>query len=99
MDYVVSVNRVPVRLTHERWFHIAENHDDLAGYYDEVLEAVEKPDFVLRGHRGSLVAVKSLGSRRYLHVVYRELSSADGFIITAFFAARAERKKAIWERR
>jgi hypothetical protein len=98
MDHVVSVNRVPIRLTHERWFHIAENHDDLAGYYDEVLEAVENPDFVMRGHRGSLVAVKNFGPRRYLHVIYRELSSDDGFIITAFFASKAERKKAIWKR-
>jgi len=98
MDYVASVNRVPIRLTHERWFHIAENHDDLAGYYDEVLDVVENPDFVMRGHRGSLVAVKNFGPRRYLHVIYRELSSDDGFIITAFFASKAERKKAIWKR-
>ena len=29
---------------------IVENHDDLAGYYDEVLLAVEDPDFILRGY-------------------------------------------------
>ena len=98
MDQAVSVNGVPIRLTHERWFHIAENHDDLAGYYDEILDVVENPDFLLGGHRGSLVAVKSFGPRRYLHVIYRELSDEDGFIITAFFASKAERKKAIWKR-
>jgi len=31
-----SKNNVPIRLTEERWFHIVENHDELAGYYDEV---------------------------------------------------------------
>ena len=98
MDHAVSVNRVPIRLTHERWFHIAENHDELAGYYDDVLDAVENPDSILRGHRGSLIAVKNHGTRRYLHVVYRELSDDDGFVITAFFARSAERKKAIWKR-
>ena len=48
MDIVISKAGVPVRLTEERWFHIVENHDDLAGYYDQVLEAVEDPDFVCK---------------------------------------------------
>ena len=49
MDTVISKAGVPIRLTDERWFHIVENHDDLAGYYDQVLEAVEDPDFILQG--------------------------------------------------
>jgi hypothetical protein len=32
MDVAYSVDGVPVRLTSERWFHIVENHDDLAGH-------------------------------------------------------------------
>lgn len=39
MDVVISNSGVPIRLTDERWFHIVENHDDLAGHYDEVLAA------------------------------------------------------------
>lgn len=39
-DVALSVDGVPIRLTDERWVHIVENHDDLAGYYDDVLEAV-----------------------------------------------------------
>ena len=31
MEIVKSVNNVPIRLTDERWIHIVENHDDLAG--------------------------------------------------------------------
>jgi hypothetical protein len=58
MDVAVSVEGVPIRLTHERWFHIVENHDDVAGYYDEVLEAIENPDLVLRGYRGTLIAIR-----------------------------------------
>ena len=46
VESAYSVNGVPIRLTYERWFHITENHDDLASYYFEVLEAVEKPDFI-----------------------------------------------------
>jgi hypothetical protein len=69
MDIAISKSGVPIRLTDERWCHIVENHDDLAGYYDEVLLTVENPDFVMRGYRGALVAVRSLGRRKYLVVI------------------------------
>jgi hypothetical protein len=36
MDIAISKAGVPIRLTDERWHHIVENHDDLAGYYDDV---------------------------------------------------------------
>ena len=58
MDVAFSVNGVPIRLTSERWFHIVENHDDVAGHYDNVLAAVENPDFIKNGYRGSLIAVR-----------------------------------------
>ena len=66
MDIAISIEGVPIRLTHERWFHIVENHDDLAGYYEDVLDIVENPDLIIRGYQGSLVAVRSYGRRRYL---------------------------------
>jgi hypothetical protein len=46
-DIAFSVNNVPVRLTAERWKHIVENHDDLAGYYDMVLKTVEDASYVM----------------------------------------------------
>ena len=98
MDSVLSIDDVPIRLTTERWFHIVENHDDLAGYYDTVLETVANPDLVLAGYRGSLIATRTYGRRRYLCVVYRQVSSDDGFIITAYFSRKINRKKALWKR-
>lgn len=98
VDTAVSVEGVPIRLTAERWFHIVENHDDLAGHYDDVLETIENPDFILRGYRNSLIAARGYGRKRYLMVVYRQLRVDDGFIVTAYFTARVDRKKAIWKR-
>jgi len=54
----VSKNGVPIRLTEERWFHIVENHDELAGLSDEVLLTVEDPDYIVRGWIDELLAVK-----------------------------------------
>jgi hypothetical protein len=81
VDIAYSVNDVPIRLTVERWYHIVENHDDLAGHYDDVLSAVENPDVVLRGYQASLIAVRGAGRGQYLCVVYKELKRTDGFVI------------------
>jgi hypothetical protein len=98
LDISCSVDGVPIRLTAERWFHIVENHDDLAGHYDDVLDTIENPDLIVRGYRGSLIAVRGLGQGRYLAVVYRQLSAEDGFVITAYITSKVERRKAIWKR-
>ena len=98
MDAVRSVEGVPIRLTPERWFHIVENHDDMAGYYEEVLDLVENPDLILQGYRGSLIAARSYGRQRYLMVVYRQVSMEDGFIITAYFTSALDRRRALWRK-
>jgi hypothetical protein len=48
VDTTQSVDGVPIRLTEERWFHIVENHDEVAGYYDEVLDTVASPEVVVQ---------------------------------------------------
>jgi hypothetical protein len=98
MDKVMSVGGVQIRLTEERWFHIVENHDDMAGHYDDVLETIADPDLVLPGYRGSLIAVRNYGRRRYLFAIYRQLTRDDGFVITAYLSSKINRKKAIWKR-
>jgi len=98
VDITQSVGGVPIRLTAERWLHIVENHDEVAGYYDEVLETVASPEVVIPGYGGSLIAARSSGKSRFLCVVYREVSRRDGFIITAYFGRKIDRRKALWRR-
>src|SRR5437588_12218991 len=83
LDIAYSVNGVPIRLTEERWEHILDAHAEFA-YNDAgmILEAVEDPEYILRGRAGSLVAVVVLGRGSYLHVVYKEVNVRDGFIVT-----------------
>ena len=96
MDIAYSVNDIPIRLTEERWGHIVGNKPYMESYYEKVIDAVERPTWIEQGYAGSLVAILTLGRRNYLHVVYRELSRDDGFIITAFIARRASRRKRVW---
>ena len=98
MNVAYSVNGVPIRLTYERWYHIIENHDDLASYFYELLETVEKPDFVIRGNRGALKAARNMGKNKWLVVIYREVSKTEGFIITAYFLDNRPKGEMIWQR-
>ena len=99
MDWVVSKHGVPIRLTDERWQHIIDQHPDMDEYRDEVLGTVEDPEWILRSYGGALIAMRSMGRRGYLSVIYRELGPHNGFVITAFFASRIDRSKVIWPRR
>lgn len=99
MNIGYSVNGVPIRLTHERWYHIIENHDDLASYFFEVLETVENPEFIMRGNQGTLKATKNMGKYKWLVVVYREITKVDGFVITAYFLDKKPKGEVIWQRK
>lgn len=96
MDVAQSVNGVPIRLTYERWYHIVENHDDLASMFHEVLDTVQKPDFVARASHGALKAIRNMGGKRWMVVAYREVSRRDGFVITAYLVSKRPRGEVIW---
>lgn len=100
MDTAISVNGVPIRLAEERWFHIVENHDEMAGHYDDVLSAIEAPDYVIEGYRKALVALKTMDRNKFMAVIYKETSREDGFIITNFLTTkiRIEKEVVLWEK-
>ena len=93
-----SPNGIPIRLTAERWAHITEEHCELAGMREEILETVTDPLKILAGNQGELIAVREMEAGKFLLVPYREVGS-DGFIITAFFTRRINslnRRKQLW---
>ena len=100
MDIAYSKNDVPIRLTEERWVHIVENHDDIAGYYENVLATLETPDYVIKGYKDALIALRHITKEKFLAVVYKEISNNDGFIITAYFTSKIklEREVIVWQR-
>lgn len=97
-----SVKNIPIRLTDERWTHIVENHDDMAGYYFEVLEAVANPIWIFKGDKDELWAVKLISEKKGMFVIYRESKEQNnGFIIAAFFTTKIQkllRRKIIWQK-
>ena len=101
MYVVKSINDVCIRLPEDRWFHITEEHSEMAGYYFEVLETVEQPEAIYQGRTGECLAVREVEKDKCIVVVYREVSNKDGFIITAFLTKRKrqlERRPKLWPR-
>ena len=83
IGFAVSKNNAKIRLTEERWFHISESHDDLAGHTFDVLECIEDPEYIIKGIADELIACRKYGNR-YLISVYKEYNG-EGFVITAYF--------------
>jgi hypothetical protein len=98
-EIALSKNGVPIRLNEERWVHIIENHEDIAGYMDDVLETIENPDYIIKGYRDALIALKRFSQRKFLAVVYKEIKATDGFIITAYFSSKIKinREVVLWK--
>ena len=98
-ELAVSVHGVSIRLTAERWQHISQNHPEMAGYYYDILEAIEAPETVRSGTEGECIAERfSRQLQKRIIVVYRE-NENDGFVITAFTTKRTNwlaKRPQIW---
>lgn len=99
----ISVRKRRIVLTRERWLHIIKSHNYMVGESKLVLDVIKMPDFIVRGTRGELLAVRltktSLGDK-HMVVVYRE-TFKQGFIITAFVTSnvsKLRRRGVIWRR-
>jgi hypothetical protein len=100
----ISKNKCSIRLTDERWLHIISSHPEIKPTdFTIILEAVEKPDVILKGDRGEVLAVISIPRKKHwIVVVYREeLKRKHGFIITAYITTDARwlfKRKTIWSK-
>lgn len=94
IDTVISKNSIEIRLTAERWAHIVEAHDYMAGNQDLVLETIESPDIIVKGEKNELIALrryeKTSISSKTMAVIYKE-EKTDGFIITAFLTSKPDK--------
>ena len=106
---VSSINNVNVRLTQERWLHIAEYHRELMNFQLEILLTIAEPDIVYcspKGAQPNFAAVKAftrlveLGLAKNLIVHYKEFSQSNGFILTAFVMSdkRLNKRFRLWQR-
>ncbi|MFO7891376.1 MAG: hypothetical protein R6V04_13675 [bacterium] len=81
--------------------HIIEHHPELKNYFKNILSTIEKPEVVLEGDAGCLMAVKyfrkTILTSKYLVVIYKEVDLYDGFVLTAYFTNKyAEWRNVVW---
>jgi hypothetical protein len=95
---------IPIRITAERWTHVTENHDYMAGEMDKVIESIENLDVIVSGNRDEKIALKHYEktsiTEKHTVIVYKEQKS-QGFLITAFMTSKPEKitsKGILWEK-
>ena len=103
MLIVYSRNNVPIRLTAERWEHIAARHPEMLSQRDRVLETAEDPDLLQAGDLAEILAVRWYAQTpltgKFLVVAYRETDPTDGFVLTAYLTSRpSQRRTTLWKR-
>lgn len=67
------------------------------------METLDNPDLIFEGSEGEKIAVKDYLSDlgKLIVVVYKELNSEDGFLVTSFLISklrRLEKKRLIWKK-
>ena len=87
-----SVGGVPIRLLAQRWSYTN-------ACCDEVLGTIEQPDYILRGHDATLIAMRTMAGGRYLRVRYRVVSSREGFVISARITSSLDEPAVLWRAR
>lgn len=87
LSIATSKNNVLIRLTRERWRHIVITHQEMDGNdFSKIMKIITDPDFILKGNKGELLAVKKvLRNKLWIVVPYKEVSRQDGFVLTAYF--------------
>lgn len=106
---ITSINNVKIRLTTERWLHIAEYHRELVDFRLEILLTIAQPDKLYRSPAGmepNFAAVKvfdrlaDYGLAKNMIVHYKEPPKSSGFILTAFVISdkRLSKRFRAWQR-
>jgi hypothetical protein len=101
---VISKNGKEIRLSEERWYHIVESHDYMAGNQDIIFETLESPDIIVEGRKEEFIALKYYAktsiSEKHAVVIYKEQEN-QGFVITAFMTSKPEsimQKGVLWKK-
>lgn len=103
MRIFTSVSDTPIRLTEERWGHIARRHPEMSETVEMVADTLTRPDLIQEGDSSELLAIRHFPrtplTSKHLVVVYRETVGTDGFIITAYLTSRpSATRKIVWKR-
>ena len=83
--------------------HIIAGHPEITGQLHRIQETIENPEIIQEGDHGELLAIRKYGKTpvyydKFLVAVYKEVSAADGFLITAYYTRKpSARRSIIWK--
>jgi hypothetical protein len=103
MIIINSKNNISIRINSERLNHIIKGHPEMLGEIEKIKQTIESPEMILQGDYGELLAVRKydktpVSKEKYLIVAYKEVNSSNGFILTAYFSRKLnKRRKVLWQ--
>lgn len=100
----ISKSGTTIRLTEERWLHIVYSHREIdLSDFSKTLDLIENPDFILKGEREELLAVKKrAGRKEWFVVIYKEINKIDGFVIIAYLTSDLRwllKREVVWNKK
>lgn len=100
---ILSKNKIPIRLTEERWLHIITSHKELTtSDLPKITNAIKNPDAILKGDTGEFLAIKKKpGKKTWIVVAYKEIGKQDGFVVTAYITTDSRwlfKKDILWNK-
>jgi hypothetical protein len=99
----LSRDGATIRISKERWAHVASQHPEMADQQEQVVATVSDPDRLQAGDTGEILAIRWYErtplTSKFLVVAYRETDSRDGFVLTAYLTSRLSgTRTTIWTR-
>jgi len=94
----------PVRLTDERQKHLEENHPELFGQIDKIVNTLKNPDIIVRSLTDISVDLFyrhyeiTPVTTKYLCVAVKTLKG-DHFILTTYFTDTVKKGELLWKKK
>ena len=99
MEEITCVLGRKIKITRERYQHIALRHPELEGKENEIKKALSETDFVQESvyDKTVLLYYRSKGKKEYFVVVVKTLNN-HGFIITSYIANVIKKGDIVWKK-
>jgi hypothetical protein len=103
MKYFYDYNDRSIRFTDERIEHITNSHPEMADQYENIIETLVDPDFVLQSNTDKKAELvykhyhKTPVSEKYLVVIIVE-GDSDLFMLTSYFTNTIKSGVRLWEK-
>ncbi len=104
MKWLIDIYGRNIRLTDERFAHIEDDHPEMIGQAEKIMETLLQPDIIIKSKTDSEVELFyryyliTPVSEKYMCIVVKNRRD-DIFIITAYFTDTVKKGEVLWDKK